>query len=65
MQTSHVQLDLPRNNRESALPGPRVHVLNVANLPQYPWANHDRPEKLYKDGRDPGVGQQSFDFVAE
>jgi hypothetical protein len=30
------------------LPGPRVNVLDVTDLPQYPRSNNHRPEQLHK-----------------
>jgi hypothetical protein len=46
-------LDIPCKNRKSSLPCPRVHILDVADLPQNPWSNNDSPEQLYEDGWDP------------
>lgn len=48
-----IGLDVPCKNRKSSLPCPRVHILDMADLPQYPRSNNDSPEQLYEDGWDP------------
>jgi hypothetical protein len=56
---------IPRDNRKPGLPCPRMNVFDMSDLPQYPWANHDCPEQLYKDRWNPASQSAEFCISVE